>query len=123
MCEGHGSAECTSFKPTGELTWLSYFDGVEGNGEGPLGFKSSSPSQRWHWAFDQSRPFDPSAPLVIPSKMCYSIWFVDPVGTTGRTRFVNMSVDENSLSHWSGYAQSDNVRCWPVNKTSVLYLP
>mmetsp|Transcript_18462 Transcript_18462/g.33436 ORF Transcript_18462/g.33436 Transcript_18462/m.33436 type:complete len:394 (+) Transcript_18462:52-1233(+) len=112
FCEGHGDG-CDSYKPSGELTWLSYFDGVE---------EQSATSQRWHWSFDQSRPYDPAAPLVIPSEMCYSIWFVDPLGTNGRTRFVNMRVDEDSISHWSGYALSETVRCWPVNETSVLYV-
>ena len=133
MCEGHGDT-CESYKPSGELTWLSYFDGLEGEGEGEgeaggggetvkvLTSSLSYPSQRWHWGFDQSRPYDPSAPLVIPSEVCYSIWFVDPVGTNGRTRFVNMSVDEGSLSHWSGYAQSNTVRCWPVNQTGVVHV-
>ena len=125
VCEGHGDS-CESYKPSGELTWLSYFDGFEEEGGGEtvqeLTSSSSYPSQRWHWGFDQTRPYDPSAPLVIPSEVCYSIWFVDPVGTNGRTRFVNMSVDEDSLSHWSGYAESETVRCWPVNETAVVYV-
>ena len=118
LCENMG-AGCDTPKPSGQLTWLSYFD-VTGAStlQGGVLKLTEPPSQRWHWGFEQSHPYDPSAPVVIPTELCYSIWVSDTVGGEGRTRMVDMKV--SNPAHPSGYAKSSTVRCWPVNESAVV---
>ena len=106
----------SSFKPGGELTWLSYFDGLD---DMDLASSSSTISQRHHWSYDSSFPFSFVVTGTLHlTEICYMVWFTDPTGTTGNAQFVNMTTQDPP--HYSGYAKSESVRCWPVNDTSII---